>query len=303
MVNILLFMVVTFVNWRLAIFPIITLFIGLIFITITYSYKGEKASENHDLSVLSFNAKLFRKAKMYSEFSTKMIGWAADDDSDIKCYQEYSTNARWKPLDITKKNLDAGYYGFIHQAQIDDAVHNPGLAIFSKFPILDTGTVWVRPDTMNDGIFTDILVENDTVRIYNLHLASMNLRLYQYKNQSNYPGIIKRLVSKLKYGAEIRSSQIEKLIEHTENCPHPFIICGDFNETPYSYNYFKLKKHFFNAFEEAGNGFGFSFNSILFFLRIDHQFYNSGIRATNYRVDRSMNESDHFPTKGYYDIK
>jgi len=74
----------------------------------------------------------------------------------------------------------------------------------------------------------------------------------------------------------------------------------DFNETPYSYNYFKLKKHFFNTFEEAGNGFGFSFNSLIFFLRIDHQFYNSEIEVLNYRIDRSMAISDHYPTRGFY---
>lgn len=290
-------------NKRLMVFPVIALLAGIPFISITYSYKGEKAANNHDLSVLSFNAKLFRKAKMYSEFSGEMIAWVANDSSDIKCIQEYSTNARWEPLDVTKKNLDAGYNGFAHQAQIENPVHNPGLAIFSKYPILDSGIVWVQPETMNDGIFADVLVGFDTIRIYNVHLASMNLELYQYKNSANYPGKIKRLISRLKNGAEVRSSQIGKLISHTQECPFPFIICGDFNETPYSYNYFRLKRYFQNAFDEAGNGFGFTLNSILFFLRIDHQFYSDQLKAKNYYVNRQMKVSDHFPTYGFYQLK
>jgi endonuclease/exonuclease/phosphatase family metal-dependent hydrolase len=131
----------------------------------------------------------------------------------------------------------------------------------------------------------------------------MHLRLYQYKNADNYLGKIKRLISMLKYGAEARSSQIDKLIDHTNSSPFPYFVCGDFNETPYSYNYFKLRHHFSNAFEEAGNGFGFTLNSIIFYLRIDHQFYHQDIEALDFRVDRSMKISDHFPTRGFYQVR
>ena len=77
---------------------------------------------------------------------------------------------------------------------------------------------------------------------------------------------------------------------------------GDFNETPYSYNYFRLRKHFGNSFEDAGNGFGFSLNSKLFFLRIDHHFFSKGITPIKYRVDRTQPLSDHFPTRASYVI-
>ncbi len=107
---------------------------------------------------------------------------------------------------------------------------------------------------------------------------------------------------RLKHGAEKRSSQIDLLIEHANNSPYPVVICGDFNETPYSYNYFKLKKHFSNSFENAGHGFGFSYHSILFFLRIDHQFYTNRIKALDYRIDREMRISDHFPARSLYSI-
>lgn len=302
-INAVLLIIIPFIKWRLIVFPLIGLLFGLMFISITYSYKGKKSSDIHDISILSFNAKLFRKAKMYHEFSWEMINWVAEDKSDIKCIQEYSTNARWEPLDVTKKNIDQGYYGFTHIAGVSDAVHDPGLAIFSKYQILDTGIVWKQPGTVNDGIYADVLVENDTLRIYNVHMASMNLALYQYKYKSNYLRKVKRLISRLKYGAEVRSSQVDKLVAHTNNCPYPFIVCGDFNETPYSYNYFKLKRQFSNTFEEAGNGFGFSLNSKLFFLRIDHHFISSNIEALDFRVDRSMKISDHFPTRGYYRLR
>jgi endonuclease/exonuclease/phosphatase (EEP) superfamily protein YafD len=115
-------------------------------------------------------------------------------------------------------------------------------------------------------------------------------------------GKLRNLISKLKNGAINRSSEINTLIKHTQSSPYPFIICGDFNETPYGYNYHRLHSLFDNSFEKAGNGFGFTLNSLLFFLRIDHHFYGKGITAQLYKVDRSMNISDHFPTIGYYKI-
>ena len=245
----------------------------------------------------------FRNLKTYDKFSFDMIRWAAMDTSDIKCFQEYSTNSRWESLDVTRQISGKGYNYYTYSSRARGVEHNPGLAIFSKYEILDSGFVWKDYGSINVGIFVDLKLRQDTIRIYNVHLASMHLRLHQYKESDYYLWKMKQLIHRLKYGAEKRSIQIDKLITHTNNCPYPYIICGDFNETPYSYNYFKLKRHFYNAFEEAGNGFGFSFNSILFFLRIDHQFYDDKFEAINYRVDRSMKISDHFPTRGFYNLK
>ena len=302
-INFILLFALPFIRKRLVIFPITALLIGSPFIIISYSNKGDKASKPDGLSVLSFNTKLFRKLKTYEEFSFDIIKWAATDTSGIKCFQEYSTNDRWEVLDVTKQISDEGYHSFTFSADLDDAEHNPGLAIFSTYDILDSGIVWKNYGSSNAGIFIDIKYNQDRIRIYNVHLASMRLRLYQYKNVNNYVGKLKRLISSLKNGAQARSNQINKLITHAQNCPYPYIICGDFNETPYSYNYFKMKRNFSNSFEEAGNGFGFTLNSALFFLRIDHTFFDDEIEAIDFRVDRTMRISDHFPTRGYYHLR
>ena len=301
--NLILLFIVPFFKRRLVIFPVVALLFGLPFILITYSFKGEKVTKNHNLSVLSFNAKFFRKPKTYSEFSIDLIKWVAADTSVIKCIQEYSTNSKLPGLDATKQIKDYDYNSFIYTAKESGSENNQGMAIFIKYEILDSGFVWIDKNNFNAALYIDFIKNKDTLRIYNVHLASMGLHLRQYKDPDRYQSKLKRLIIKLKKGAEKRSSQIDKLIAHTKKCPYPYIIGGDFNETPYSYNYFKLKRHFDNAFEEAGNGFGFSFNSILFFLRIDHHFYNDEIEAINYRVDRSMNISDHFPTRGFYRLK
>ena len=300
--NFVLLTTITVVRWKLSLFPMLGLLFGLPFILISYSNKGEIVQEEYNLSVLSFNAKLFRQRKTYTKFSYEAIKWAAADSSTIKCFQEYSSNSKWLPLNITKQIADVGYNHYHFVAPIEDNEHSKGLAIFSKLDILDSGIVWQNKESFNAGIYVDIQYQDDIIRIYNIHLESMGLNLYQYKNTDQYQSKLKALISKLKFGAEKRSIQIEKLIEHTSKCPYPYIICGDFNDTPYSYNYFKLKEFFTNSFEEAGNGFGFTFNSVLFFLRIDHQFFNSDFNVRNFEIDRSIKTSDHFPTRGFYTL-
>lgn len=302
-INMLLLLLLPLIRLRLIVFPVLALVTGIPFLFATISYKGSSyISADHDLSILSFNAKFFRKRKTYSEFSYDMIRWAAEDTSDIKCFQEYSTNERWPVLDVTRQIKEQGYNGFVYAADMADDEHSPGMAIYARHEIVDSGYVWKNYNTFHSGIFADVKTGEDTIRIYNVHLASMHLRLFEYKDPTNYWGKIKYLVWTLKNSAKVRTEQIDKLLSHIEQSPYPYIICGDFNETPYSYNYFRLKKHFLNAFEKAGHGFGFTFNSVVFFLRIDHQFYGPDFQAVHFHVDRNMKISDHFPTRGYYKL-
>ena len=275
---------------------------GIPFILVSVSIHGSETKEG-SFSILSYNAKLFRKPKVYDEFSPDLIRWVVEDTSDIKCIQEYSTDSLWAGLAITQQIRSKGYKAFAFKSKMDGNLHDLGMAIFSKYEIVNTGVVWEDTTSVNAAIYADIKLDTTMLRVYTVHLGSMNLDLSQYKEIKYVRGKTKRLASKLKEGAIRRAEQIDKLIEHTQSCPWRYIVCGDFNETPYSYNYFRLRDHFSNAFEEAGNGFGFSLNSKLFFLRIDHHFYSKGVDALRYRVDRSQTISDHFPTRATYVIE
>lgn len=279
-----------------ALFPFFALLIGLRFIFISFNISApDQAKETFD--VLSFNSKLFREEDTYDEFSDEMIDWVINDTSSIKCIQEFCTNPTWPGLDIYGEMERSGYHGYSFASK---TMHSQGLAIFTKFPIVNAGTLFKRKLTVNNIIFADIKIGEDTVRVYNCHLSSMNILLYEYKSLKEPKNKAKKLISKLRDGGNSRLKEIDLLLEHAAQSPHPVLICGDFNEIPYSFNYFKLKELYSNSFEEAGNGFGFTLNNALFFLRIDHQFYGDKIEAKRYEVDKSMRISDHFPTRGWY---
>jgi endonuclease/exonuclease/phosphatase family metal-dependent hydrolase len=250
------------------------------------------------IRILSFNAKLFRMPYVYDKFSTELINWVTTDSSSIKCIQEYSTNPTWAGLDVTGKLKAAGYEGYTFVAEIDDRQHNPGLAIFSKYEFINKGLVWHDPQSLNAAIYADLKYGKKIIRIYNVHLSSMNLKA----RPKSWLKKLSYLFQQLKKGSVNRSKQVNTLLAHMKKSPYPYLVCGDFNETPYSYVYSSMRHELRNAFEERGSGFGFTLNQKPYFLRIDHQFFSKEFRLHKYDVDKSMNVSDHFPTYGYYTL-
>jgi endonuclease/exonuclease/phosphatase family metal-dependent hydrolase len=92
-------------------------------------------------------------------------------------------------------------------------------------------------------------------------------------------------------------------LEHIRESPYPVIVCGDFNDTPFSYTYNELAKELKNAFVEAGSGIGATYNGPLPFLRIDNQFHSEELKAAGYETHYEMGLSDHFPISAKYVLK
>ncbi len=253
------------------------------------------------ISVLSYNTKLFRKPGVYSEFSSNLIEWVVKDTSDIKCIQEFSTNSRWQELDVKTKIEAGGYYSYTYSASSEVyGEHNPGTAIFSKYPILNSGLVDPKEERINSMIYADIQVRMDTIRVYNIHLTS-----YRFDEISHNIGIFKKVnqgINKVRKVVGMHMDEIDKLLDHVNKSDYPVIIAGDFNEIALSNNLFKLSG-LGSAFEEAGSGFGFTVKKPPFFLRIDHIFFNDHITVDRYMVDYSIDISDHYPQKCWFRIK
>ena len=282
---------------------VLALVFGWRFVKVTFHYSMRKPDEK-SLEVLSYNAHAFKPRYTHWGFSGPMIDWVVQDTAAIKCIQEFDTNERKPDQAVIKKMINAGYYAYTTGWPKRHQGNRSNLAIFSKYPIVNQGIFPVNESTGNHAIFADIIWQKDTIRIYTVRLFSMGIPLQEYRDVDKYESKMKQLIHKLKDGSVNRSIEINHLIEQVEKCPYPYLICGDFNGIPYGYNYRKLKEHFGNAFDQAGHGFGFTFNSeSVFFLRIDHQFFSSQLVPDRLVVDRSMPISDHFPVRGNYHLK
>ena len=105
-----------------------------------------------------------------------------------------------------------------------------------------------------------------------------------------------RLIDKLGEASSKRAVQANAVANYVSgHLNHSIILCGDFNDTPLSYTRRKIGEGLQDAFVERGNGFGFTFKTRPFIVRIDHILYGSAFRALSCEVDKTASESDHHP--------
>lgn len=260
-----------------------------------------------ELKVMTFNCMLF-----------DLYNWSHNKDSrnlifsmlqksapDILCLQEFYQsegkyafrNADTLLSFLPTKNIHLEYTTTLRETD------HWGVATLTKFPIIHKGKITFDTPSNNICIFTDIVTETDTIRIYNLHLASIrfgkpeyslidNLSKNHYSETNLQEG--RNILTLLKRGFLNRATQIELVRSHIHSCPYKIILCGDFNDTPSSYAYYTLSKGLQDAFRESGNGIGRTYNGSLPFLRIDYVLYSPFFESSHYEQE-SASITDHFP--------
>lgn len=235
------------------------LFISYFYFNVFYevSAKGDAAQYENTLSVLSYNVRLFNAYEKDPDTdAVQMISEIlAEQDPDVVCIQEY-----YKPNKIDF----SGYpYKYIH---FKSARAKLGHAYFSKYPLINTGA-FDFDDTYNNTLFADVLKGNDTIRVYNVHLQSMGIiPRVRFLQKTDNEKLRKRISSAFTK----QQSQIQAILKHQNNTNNRIIVCGDFNNTPFSYSYRMLTNDMQDAFRERGNGLGTTFEFDKFPMRIDY---------------------------------
>jgi endonuclease/exonuclease/phosphatase (EEP) superfamily protein YafD len=135
----------------------------------------------------------------------------------------------------------------------------------------------------------------------------MTLKLSNLVQQKKMDGVkreSKITFARMRNGFERRSQEMDALESWINASPYPVIVCGDFNEIPYGYVYSKMRDLLANGFEKKGQGFGFTYNHLPYFIRIDHQFYSEDkLDIHRLKTFRDIKYSDHYPVMGTYSFK
>jgi len=257
------------------------------------------------LSVLSYNVRVFNNyahlRNKNFESSRKMIEWSVKDDAGIKCFQEFYNKDDSDIFNVVDKMREAGWkHVYFKKNLIDRSKSEFGNVIFSKYPIVNQGAIYDESGLYQKAIFADILYLKDTIRVYSVHLQSMSIDVENVIDAEKLSRSYKQTGHRLRNGFVHRAGEVNLLAKHIFVCPYPVILSGDLNDMPYSYSYFKLRSLLNNAYEKAGNGFGFTYNGKLFFLRIDNQFFSTFFHIHEFTTHREVKYSDHFPIKAVY---
>ncbi|TMM31399.1 endonuclease [Polaribacter aestuariivivens] len=259
----------------------VVLLIGWFFSSTFYKFSDKNSSLNSDLKVMSYNVKAFDFFNVNTDSTSTKNGFdfIADKNPDVLAIQEYYQSSKIKlsyPYKFIKTKNDKGKFG---------------MAIYSKYKIINSGSLNLK-NTSNNIIFIDILKETDTIRVYNFHLESLRIK----PNEENFgEENSEKLLNRVSTSFKMQTQQALQFLEHEKNWHGKRIICGDFNNTAYSWVYKKISMNKKDAFLEAGKGFGKTFN-YWFPMRIDFILVDEKAIVNQFKVF-SEQYSDHFPVQ------
>ena len=274
-----------------------------------FSHAFNKVKPENALRVMTWNVAQFDvlNNKKHPEVRNRMFNVINEYEPDIACFQEMVGSdsidkaINYIPYFLRQLNMADYFYSYNRKLDFDNN-HHFGVIIFSKYPIVFKKTVSYPPHDYNSIFqYIDILKDNDTVRVFNLHLQSLKFsnRNLQYiedpsiKDEQDLKNS-KNIISKFKKGFLKRESQSNRIKEEINKSPYPVIVSGDFNDVPNSYSYNTIGKGLHNAFAEKGTGIGRTYNGISPTLRIDNIFADTRFSITQYiRIQKKL--SDHFP--------
>lgn len=257
----------------------LVLAMGYPYLTKFYSFSEKKILLTKDLKLMSYNVRMFNLYNWIENDSIdeNMYNFITNANPDILCIQEFYPDAAigfkypYKYVKISNKNKQFGH------------------AIFSKYKIVNSGALNFS-NTGNNVIFADIVKNNDTIRIYNVHLESLKINPKKEKlTQENTQKFRLRVENAFKKQA----NQAILLKNHINKTTYKTILCGDFNNTAFSWVYNTLKNDKNDAFEIAGKGFGKTYNTP-FPLRIDFILVDSKIEINHFK-EFDVDFSDHYP--------
>lgn len=300
---------------RLALLSGLTIVLSFFTLRGYVQFSFSSKSSNNDIKVTSYNSMLF---DLYNWSKNKqsrqnILSSLQETNPDILCLQEFYNSNREDGLhniDTVVNALNTKYH-HVEYTSIAYGHNHFGIATFSKYPIINKGKIVFNTRSNNICIYTDLLINQDTVRVYNMHLQSISFTKKDYKfiddvqddddaqdeleNSKNILRLLKRAFVK-------RAEQAEKVASSVKSCRYKVILCGDFNDTPASYSYRIIRGDLNDTFLEKGNGLGKTYAGKFPQFRIDYIMHSNDFKCTKFsRYEETY--TDHYPITAYLNVK
>lgn len=300
MFPLLIFNFTTLLFWSLrksiwAVVPLAAILINIEYIVAFFGINpwSKKEILPTDITIATYNIHGYSHKDFYSVLDT-VLTYFDEQHVDIICFQEFCGEPDYNYNELNPQ------YPF---QEVMSDFRCMKLAIFSKDTILDTQLIQFE-ESFNSAMTAEILFEGKPIHLINIHLQTTNLNqseeeLFQIKNYGidtpEGTKAINIIVERLKENARIRTQQVEIVRKEVDKMSDsPLLVCGDFNDPPFTYTYQTLKKGLHDGFREIGKGSGHTFNPLFKILRLDYIFYNNAFTGVN-RTSPRLPWSDHNP--------
>jgi len=253
-----------------------------------YQLENNGIATSDGITVMSYNVRSFNRFKWLkdTEVSSAIETFINQSTSDVICFQEYAPNEAPKleqfPYQIFKPYVKNGKIGS---------------CIVSKYPLVNSKSIAFE-GSFNGGMQSDLILKNDTIRLYNLHFESFRLDRNDTLIASNYS---KRIRSKLRGVFESQQSQVSQFNTLSNSNSFPEIICTDLNNNAFSKTYQDLGKSRVDSFLEKGTGFGATYYFSYMPMRIDFIFASPALKVIDFQT-HGVKLSDHKPISAKFGI-
>lgn len=265
------------------------------FYNVVYMRQVEQKPSRGSFTLMSYNVRGFRNDSSSRAVDNHVAYFESHELADIVCFQEYA-------LDIPNvERIDSLFNARQNRLYVKDVVESGEVVLrtYSRFPIVGSGSL--SGEGRGTSLWVDVIVgKNDTLRVFNNHLHSMNISSedssdIEHGKILNDGDRMQSIVDRIAKNSSIRAEYVDTLRTIVDSSPYRNIICGDFNDTPMSYVYGELKDGYVDAFEQCGSGYGYTFRPMHGTLRIDYILFSQELEAESYLADKSNELSDHLP--------
>lgn len=298
-INILFALVWLFSKTKFALLSLLAIAIGYTHLSHYFQFSGAQTNEE-GIQICSYNVKNFHgdSTKDRKEAAKQILDYFNTKTPAIVCMQEVNLSQQNSfPAKAASGKLQANYpfLKYMHISQ------QGGQVTYSSFPIIHKEEIHFEHST-NMIIYSDLKINEDTVRLFNCHLESYrfsdadinSLDSISFNKQEESYRKVRYTGSKLKQAFVKRAKQAETLHQLIQDSPYDVMLCGDFNDTPVSYTYHTVANGLEDAFVNSGKGIGNTYLGKLPSFRIDYILHSPTYESFNFQVDRVI-FSDHYP--------
>lgn len=277
---------------RYALISFLTLLIGFQSVQHVIGFNtSPKTKIDPFVTMGSFNLQFFKtialaEGRKEKRLKKKLVRFLNNEnDTEILCFQEFGKF----PSRLIDSVLTHPYKHIL-----------PGktTAIYSSYPILDSGEIDFNSNVVNNCIWADINVDKATIRVYNFHLESNQKdgkapkEIVENAPESINSKVLFGIVKHYNQFTIKRLQQVKAIRQHTDKSPHPVVICGDMNDAPHSRTYTEIATDLNDAFLFSGKGIGGTHDISNTGLRIDYIFTDKSITPENFQI-KAVPFSDH----------
>ena len=280
-------------RWHWAVIPFITILCCVPYTGTIYQFRSldEKADAKSGLKIATYNVARFTR-ETTGFVAMDILNQMRKQNVDILCLQEYNDVKGNKKISDSYKE----YFPYMAMGRND-------MVVFSRFPIIGKKNIEFE-ETNNSAMWADVNVNGQLFRFVNVHLETTGFnrtlhqaaKLYAQGHDIENNRLLRAIYGNYTMGMMVRSGQAEMIrteIQKHYDKDFSLIICGDFNDVPYSYVYNTMLGDLVDGFKECGSGFMYTFRGSKK-VRIDYIFHDESVKGlTYYRQDLSY--SDHYP--------